>query len=151
MRIGAPGNPRLPFKGHQTQVTCHENADCSCDRNPRDTLFHVRPVRRLPQVRRRRRRIPGQGPQHKPITFTKPIDKASPILARALANGTHLTNVTLKQDGHVTVLKSARVVSIEQDAAGNEVVTLAPAAGEAEARKSKGKVEATWKVEEGTR
>ena len=71
--------------------------------------------------------------------------------ARALANGTHLPNVTLKQDGHVTVLKSARVVSIEQDAAGNEVVTLAPAAGEAEARKSKGKVEATWKVEEGTR
>ena len=95
--------------------------------------------------------LPTGKRQHKPITFTKPIDKASPILARALANGTHLTNVTLKQYGHVTVLKSARVVSIEQDAAGNEVVTLAPAAGEAEARKSKGKVEATWKVEEGTR
>ncbi|HLS99126.1 MAG: type VI secretion system tube protein Hcp [Porticoccaceae bacterium] len=95
--------------------------------------------------------LPTGKRQHKPVTVTKPIDKASPVLAKALAEGKHLTNVQVKRDGHVTVLKRARVVSIERDSAGNEVITLEPVVVDAGAASTKGKVEATWKVEEGTR
>ena len=107
--------------------------------------------------------LPTGKRQHRPVTITKPIDKASPELAEALASGRALSNVTIDVAGHVTVLKSARVVAIEKDGNGNEVVTLVPAAGKVEdnrpirpgaapdsteARK-KGNVEATWKIEEG--
>ena len=101
--------------------------------------------------------------QHKPVTITKAIDKASPRLARALASGEPLSNVKIDTGGHVTVLKSAHVVAIEKDGKGNEIVTLVPAAGKAQdtnpsrgVSKSgstetgkKGNVETTWKVEEG--
>lgn len=89
--------------------------------------------------------------QHKPITITKPIDKASPKLAKALANSIPLTNVQIEVDGHVTVLKKAHVTSIETDAEGNEVITLTPAMALKPTEKSKGKVESSWKVEEGTK
>lgn len=89
--------------------------------------------------------------QHKPVTITKPIDKASPVLAKALASGSPLSNVKIEVDGHVTVLKSAQVVSIEADGKGNEIVTLASgtAAPDSPDAKKKGNVETTWKVEEG--
>jgi len=101
--------------------------------------------------------------QHKPLTITKPIDKASPILAEALASGKALSNVTIEVDGRVTELKAAQVIAIEADGKGNEIITLAPSAGKpqdyrpsrttgkpdsTDARK-KGNVETTWKVEEG--
>lgn len=90
--------------------------------------------------------------QHKPVTITKPVDKASPVLAKSLAEGKHLSNVTISVDGHVTVLKSARVVSIDRDNSGNEIITLSPVSlGENTGEKKKQNVENTWKVEEGTK
>ncbi len=97
--------------------------------------------------------------QHQALTFTLTAGKSSPKLQEALASETPLTNVRLVVDGRETVMHSARVVSIERDADGNEVVTLeevtgrartSPAAGASEAKK-KGNVESAWKVEEGTR
>lgn len=93
--------------------------------------------------------LPTGKRQHKPITITKPIDKSSPLLAKSLADGTHLTNVSVSVDGHVTVLKSAKVVSIDKDRSGNEIVTLSPT--EDPVQMKKGKVDASWKVEEGTK
>ena len=97
--------------------------------------------------------------QHKPVTITKPIDKASPLLAEALASGAVLANVRIDVDGQVTVLESARVTAIETDGRGNEVITLMPWAGEQRPIRSttrpeavpakKGNVETTWKVEKG--
>lgn len=101
--------------------------------------------------------LPTGKRQHKPLTITKPIDKASPILAKSLANGSPLSNVTVSVDGHVTVLKSAKVVSIDRDSSGNEIITLAPVETPVESpvenavERKKGNVEATWKVEEGTK
>lgn len=88
--------------------------------------------------------------QHKPVTITKSIDKASPVLAKALASGSPLSNVRIEVDGHVTVLKSAQVTSIEADGKGNEIITLTPGSTTpgTEAKK-KGNVESSWKVEEG--
>jgi type VI protein secretion system component Hcp len=61
--------------------------------------------------------------QHKPLTITKEIDKSSPMLMRAKDNGTVFSNVKIKADGHVTVLKRATIVDITSD--GNaEVITL---------------------------
>ncbi|MEH6549310.1 MAG: type VI secretion system tube protein Hcp [Pseudomonadales bacterium] len=102
--------------------------------------------------------LPTGKRQHKPVTITKSIDKASPMLARALSSGAALTNVKIKNDGHVTVLKRAEVLSICQDAKGTETVVLAETntskatvAYSAEATKKKGNVETSWKVEEGER
>ncbi len=89
--------------------------------------------------------------QHKPVTITKSIDKASPVLAKALASGTALSNVRIEVDGHVTVLKSAQVTAIETDGKGNEIITLAPSSATPDSTeaKKKGNVETSWKVEEG--
>lgn len=67
----------------------------------------------------------------KPLTLSKRIDKASPMLASALASGTPLRNLQISQNGHVTVLKSAYVISITKDRKGNELVTFSeePAGG----------------------
>ena len=102
--------------------------------------------------------LPSGKRQHKPISVTKPIDKSSPMLARCLASGTTIKNVKIKADGHVTVLKSAEVISITSDGRGNEIVVLAEADGGRSAvmgsetdMQRKGKAEASWKVEEGTK
>lgn len=94
--------------------------------------------------------LPTGKRQHKPVTITKQVDKSSPLLAKALADGTDLSNVTISVDGNVTVLKSARVVSIDRDRSGNEIITLSPS-GQDAGQKKKGNVEASWKVEEGTK
>ncbi len=101
--------------------------------------------------------LPSGKRQHKPISVTKPIDKSSPMLARCLSDGTTIKNVKIKTDGHVTVLKNAEVISITADGRGNEVLVIAESGGGRPVidsntdMKRKGKVEASWKVEEGTK
>lgn len=40
--------------------------------------------------------LPTGRRQHKPLTITKPVDKASPLLAQALVTNENLTEVTLR-------------------------------------------------------
>lgn len=49
---------------------------------------------------------------YEPIRFTKRIDKASPVLARAKADGKHFPKVELSIDGRVCVLTNATIVSV---------------------------------------
>jgi hypothetical protein len=111
--------------------------------------------------------LPTGKRQHKPVTITKPVDKATPILAESLKSGKLLTNVSVEFDGEIIDMKSAVVTRIERDAAGHEVVTLSPVGTDAISRSAppghavkssmegaearKGKVETQWKVEEGTK
>jgi len=60
---------------------------------------------------------------YEPIRFTKRIDKSSPLLARAAAQGTHIPKVELSIDGRVCVLSDAVVVSVSS-ADGVETVSF---------------------------
>jgi len=55
--------------------------------------------------------------QHKPFTITKPIDKASPILAKALASGEVLALIEVGDETTVHMLRGCVITSIQS--AGN--------------------------------
>ncbi|MDA0346219.1 MAG: type VI secretion system tube protein Hcp [Verrucomicrobia bacterium] len=65
--------------------------------------------------------------QHKPLNISKPIDKATPILAKALASGNSIGNVTLQQvengKTETMVLQNATVAAISSNGQ-SETVTL---------------------------
>jgi type VI secretion system secreted protein Hcp len=56
--------------------------------------------------------LPTGKRQHKPVTITKPIDKSSPILARALASGDSIGTVEVSDGTTVHTLHDCVVTSI---------------------------------------
>ena len=61
--------------------------------------------------------------QHKPISITKPIDKASPVLARSSGGNGFPTEITLSEKGIVYHLKGVKVQSVRR-AGKNEILTI---------------------------
>lgn len=60
---------------------------------------------------------------YEPIIFHKRIDKASPVLAKRLADNTVIPSATLSVDGRTCVLTNARITSITKQGEV-EVVTF---------------------------
>ena len=71
--------------------------------------------------------LPTGKRQHKPIRVTKPIDKASPVLAKAMSNGSSIGNVTIQrvENGKTETLVLTNVmVANMQKARNSEHVTF---------------------------
>jgi len=60
---------------------------------------------------------------HKPVTFTKAVDKSSPKLAEAHVNGKVFATLVLSQDDKTYTFTRARIANIAT-AAGQETITL---------------------------
>ncbi len=114
--------------------------------------------------------LPTGKRQHKPVSVTKPLDKASPKLMEAITTGRFYPTVTIhltRQIGDSTVtyleyeLKSVSVTSwstsgdaddrpTEEVSLNYEEIIMTYSEYD-ESGQLKGKVEASWKLEEGTR
>lgn len=113
--------------------------------------------------------LPTGKRQHKPVSVTKPLDKASPKLMEGIATGRVFPSVKV----HLTRATSAGPVTYLEYELTNVIVTSWSTSGDADDRPTeevslnfeevkmiyseyddagrlKGKVEATWRVEEGT-
>lgn len=63
--------------------------------------------------------LPTGKRQHRPLIITKPVDKASPLLAKAAASGTPIPNVRVEQGGVTYDLEQVLIGMVKPGTAGD--------------------------------